>query len=320
MNTQRDDELLRRYREASGELDERPAASTRAAILAAAAREIGARPVDASRAAPRPSTRWPWAAAAAVMLSTLAVLLATRTEQEQPSFTGPTEQQRPSIAPPAAPAREVGREPAAAPPVTQADPVAPIAESKPASPGAESKRSAAADSKVGAGLAPPPAPLRKENRQLAAAEERPVERAKTEGAAEADVADARSRAPTPPPAASPPPSSAPTTAEAAAGTVGGLQAPAAEPQARIAERSRSRSDSAVRPQLKAAKPRVEAAGAANEIEREGVEQRPEDWLQKIIRLRLDGRHDEAEAELKRFRERYPQWPVPPGALGPSGTR
>jgi hypothetical protein len=255
--------------------------------------------------------RWPWAAAAAVMLSTQAVLLATRTEQEQPSFT-----------PPAEPARETARELAAAQPMTPAEAVAPsIAESKPAPPAAESRRSAAADSEVGAGLAPPAAaPLRKENRQLAAAEEPPVERAKTEGAAEADVADARSRAPTPPPAASPPPSSAPATAEAAAGTVGGLQAPAAEPQARIAERSQSRSDSAVRPQVKAAKPRVEAAGAANEIEREGIEQRPEDWLQKIIRLRLDGRHDEAEAELKRFRERYPQWPVPPGALGPSGTR
>jgi hypothetical protein len=314
MNPQRDEELLRRYREASGELDERPAVSARAAILAAAAREIGARPVDAAKVAPRPRMRWPWAAAAAVMLSTLAVLLATRTEQEQPSFT-----------PPAEPARETAREPAAAQPMTPAESAAPsIAESKPAPPAAESRRSAAAESKVSAGSAPSaPAPLRKENRQLAAAEEPPVARAKTEGTAEADVGDARSRAPTPPPAASPPPPpppSASSTAEAAAGTVGSLQAPAAEQQARIAERSQSRSDSAVRPQVKAAKPRAEAADAANEIEREGVEQRPEDWLQKIIRLRLDGRHDEAEAELKRFRDRYPQWQVPPAALGPSGTR
>jgi hypothetical protein len=318
MNPQRDEELLRRYREASGELDERPAAPARAAILAAAAREIGARPVDAAKATPRPRTRWPWAAAAAVMLSTLAVLLATQTEREQPSFTAPTEQERPGVTPPAEPARE----PAATPPMTQAESRAPsIAEGKPATPAAESKRSAAADSKIGVGSEEPatPAPLRKENRQLAAAEEQPAAPAKTEGAAEADVADARNRAPVAPPAAAPPPASAPTTAEAAAGTMGGLQA-GAEQQARIAERSPSRADAGVRPPALAAQQKAEVADAANESEREGIEQRPEDWLKKITRLRLEGRHAEAEAELRRFRERYPQWPVPPAALGPSGTR
>jgi hypothetical protein len=162
--------------------------------------------------------------------------------------------------------------------------------------------------------------LRKENRQLAAAEEPPVARAKTEGAADADTADARRPAPAAPPAAAAPPSPAPASAEAAAGTAGGVQAPGAEPQARMAERSPSRSDSGVRPQAKAAKQRAETADAASEIERDGIEQRPEDWLKRITRLRLDGRHEEAEAELKRFRERYPQWPVPPAALGPSGTR
>jgi hypothetical protein len=51
-----------------------------------------------------------------------------------------------------------------------------------------------------------------------------------------------------------------------------------------------------------------------------VELRAEDWLEKIIKLRKSGRHDEADAELKRFRERYPQVQVPADALAPSGTR
>ena len=81
-------ELTDRYRQASAELDERPSASVRASILAAAAREVGAKPVDAAtpyRARPR----WPLAAAAAVMLSTLAVMLAIRTNEEMPQFSAP---------------------------------------------------------------------------------------------------------------------------------------------------------------------------------------------------------------------------------------
>ena len=45
-----DRDLVRRYREASAGLDERPSASTRAAILAAAAREVQAKPVVAGTA------------------------------------------------------------------------------------------------------------------------------------------------------------------------------------------------------------------------------------------------------------------------------
>ncbi len=85
-------ELTDRYRQASDELGERPSASVRASILAAAAREVGAKPVDAAmpyRARPR----WPLAAAAAVMLSTLAVMLAIRTNEEMPQFSAPSEPQ-----------------------------------------------------------------------------------------------------------------------------------------------------------------------------------------------------------------------------------
>jgi len=63
----------------------------------------------------------------------------------------------------------------------------------------------------------------------------------------------------------------------------------------------------------AEKPRAEGDVAANEL-------RAEDWLEKIIKLRQTGRHEEADAELKRFRERYPHVQVPAAALPPSGTR
>jgi hypothetical protein len=93
-----------------------------------------------------------------------------------------------------------------------------------------------------------------------------------------------------PPAASQPPASAAATAEAAAGTVGGLQAPGAEQPGRIAERSPSRPDQAFKPQAMTAKQRAEAADASNESKLDAVEKRPEDWLKKIIALRVDGRH------------------------------
>jgi hypothetical protein len=47
------------------------------------------------------------------------------------------------------------------------------------------------------------------------------------------------------------------------------------------------------------------------------------WLERIVKLRSEGRHAEADAELKRFRERYPDVQVPPAALpggGAAGTR
>ena len=93
MTMDRDDnsgKMVDRYRQASAELDERPSASVRASILAAAAREVGARPISAD--APRPiRRRWPLAAAAAVMLSTLAVMMAIRTNEEMPQFSAPPE-------------------------------------------------------------------------------------------------------------------------------------------------------------------------------------------------------------------------------------
>jgi hypothetical protein len=47
------------------------------------------------------------------------------------------------------------------------------------------------------------------------------------------------------------------------------------------------------------------------------------WLERIVKLRSEGRHAEADAELKRFRERYPDVQVPAAALpggAAAGTR
>jgi hypothetical protein len=315
MNPQRDDNQLRRYREASRELDERPAAGTRAAILAAAAREVGAGPVDAQsvRTVRSGRLRWPWAAAAAVMLSTLAVMMATRTEQEQPVFTAPP-------APPAEIVRERTTEPhpgteATPPAVAQAAPPAATAASEPAR---DAQRS---------NVAPPPTqPLRKEKRELAAGPEpAAVARPKTEPASETDavVADARvsepaARAPAPPPAPAAPPASAAAataTAESASGAIGGLRSSEREAK----EQREPREERSQRQDTVAGTAKTAQKPAADENEAT-IEQRPEDWLQKIVRLRAAGKHDEADAELKRFRERYPQWPVPPAALAPTATR
>jgi hypothetical protein len=75
-------------------------------------------------------------------------------------------------------------------------------------------------------------------------------------------------------------------------------------------------------------PAPAAAPAAQGVVRSEAQRDAElsapDWLDRIVKLRGEGRHAEADAELKRFRERYPDVRVPPAALPPatpaSGTR
>jgi hypothetical protein len=52
----------------------------------------------------------------------------------------------------------------------------------------------------------------------------------------------------------------------------------------------------------------------------GKAQTPEHWLARIIELRRAARDDEADAELKKLRQRYPQFVIPEGALRRAGTR
>jgi hypothetical protein len=255
MSTDRDDEPARRYREASAALDERPSAATRAAILAAAARQVEARPrpADAAPIARRP--RWPLAAAAAVLLSTLAVMMANRTGQEMPSFTAPAERAQESVA--VAPAPSSAATPASdrAAPL----PAPPIA----AAPASIAKRPATSNVR--------------EERSIAPAA--PKERADAQGSEVASPAAA----------------------------------------ARSAEkRVASSPDRASAPEVAPVPQGASGLDAAREFEGFAPT-----WLERIVKLRSEGRHAEADAELRRFRERYPDVQVPLAALpggAAAGTR
>ena len=295
-------EQVDRYRQASAELDERPSASARASILAAAAREVGARPVDA--AAPRRvRPRWPLAAAAAVMLSTLAVMLAIRTNEEMPQFSSPSEPARSTLdnaTPPAEPA------PAAAPPPSMAEQptnkrAAADQQSPESRPTRTQERSATRAKTESDSVAQAPRetsrPALTEGRVASAASE--LERARQNNVPAASPA-------------SPPPE--PTVQaklrkeQAEAGAVAQTPMDQASADAR-----RDAARSAAPAPLSAAQ-----SGSKQEDESAAV------WLERIIKLRREGRHDEADLELKRFRERYPQVQPPPEALGstqqPAGTR
>jgi hypothetical protein len=46
---------------------------------------------------------------------------------------------------------------------------------------------------------------------------------------------------------------------------------------------------------------------------------PAQWIERIVKLREAGRDDEADRELTRLRERYPDFKVPPAALRKSAA-
>ena len=276
MSTDRDDAPARRYREASAALDERPSAATRAAILAAAARQVEARPqpANALRIVRRP--RWPLAAAAVVLLSTLAVMMANRTEQEMPSFTAPAERAQESVAIAPAPSAAAttasdSAAPLPAPPMAQAP--APIAKRSTASNAREERSSA------------PAASTERTDAQRSEAASPAASARSAERAAEGASAEARQDLP----AALP-------------------SAPAAPPRAAPLARS-------------APVPAVQ--GAARLDAARDFEGSAPMWLERIVELRREGREAEADAELKRFRERYPDIQVPSAALpggAAAGTR
>lgn len=301
MSTDREDSALRRYRQASGSLDERPSAATRAAILAAAARHVDAGPRSLETAGRVRQRRWPLAAAAAVLLSTLAVMVATRTEQEMPTFTAPVERSaEPAASPPAppiAPAPGTGD-------ASQAIPPRPAAQPTPAPAAAPSRNEAAPKSR---GEAPPAASARRDAAPEAAADSASPVRSRPDGATASKEAQ---RAAPPAPAAPPPGPSAPEPqaakrpAQAATGALGASEAAGAA----VPEAARAQEGPAARqapaPTRALPAPRPESA---------------QEWLERIVQLRGAGRHAEADAELKRFRELYPEVQVPSAALPAGGA-
>lgn len=308
------DRSVRGYRAATDALDERPSAATRAAILAAAARQVQAAPRDAREpiAAPRVTSRkrWPYAAAAAVLLSSLAVMMATRTEREMPTFTAPVEHTAESAAPSKPVPSSEPASPAAAPPASQE-----IA-SAPATVTARAEKQAKADSSR-AGAAVPSSEAK-----VALPAEAP--RAKEEVAV---LRDMPAPATAPAPAAAPP---LPATGDAApAALPAQLAKRQAAPASEATERRRNESAdmaSAERSTLQQAPAAPPAAGlgaATGSVRAEAdasTAPPASEWMERIIKLRRAGRHDEADVELKRFRESYPQVTVPAEALPATGTR
>jgi hypothetical protein len=303
------DPSLRGYRAATDALDERPSAATRAAILAAAAREVQSGPRDARGplAAPRVASRrrWPYAAAAAVLLSSLAVMMATRTEREMPTFTAPSERVAENAAPPKPVPSSEPPPPAAS--STALPEVASTPATVPAKPEKQAKASASrANEAIASGEA-----------KIAQPAEAP--RAEEEVAVLRDV-------PAPDAASAPR-----TSAEAAPSAVMPAQlakrqvAPASDAMERRRNESADTA-SAERSTLRQAPAAPPAAGlgAATGSVRAEVDAAAavsaSDWLERIIKLRRAGRHDEADVELKRFRESYPQVTVPAEALPATGTR
>jgi hypothetical protein len=71
------------------------------------------------------------------------------------------------------------------------------------------------------------------------------------------------------------------------------------------EKPEARADSAPKPM---------AAPAARGRMAEQVDESPERWLERIVQLRKEGRHEEAEKQLAEFRRRYPEYKIPEPAL------
>jgi len=327
-----DDRVGRDYRAANAALDERPAPATRAAILAAAAREAKARPrEDAGSSAPRRAMqRWPMAAAAAVLLSTLAALLTVRTEREMPSFTAPAADEQTPPTSPAVRSPPSVSGPAATPPaaVDATMPRAPATVQRPppdtpsgaVQPGAKPNAPALAKRT-------PSAPVTAE---MQTARDQP--RVSQEEARDAIAPAGRSRAKEESGASSTAPAAMPAE-PAASGAIEARPAnrAAAPPAAVAAEKQRQdraeRANAAPLRELGAAAPgapsgsaSAEAAATVESDTSDARSMRADDWLEKIIKLRREGRQVEADEELKLFRERFPQVRIPADALGPTGTR
>lgn len=304
-----DSAAARRYRSAVETVDERPSASVRAAILAAAASEVGSQPRSIQVSALPPRRRWPLAAAATVLLSTLAVMLAVRTEREMPTFTAPAQESTAgTTAPPTVTTQdsEARRNldatlPAASAPAAATEPVNPA-------------RSAAQDAaqKV-APAGPAPAARAGTERDIAG----PAAAAPQSRTAEQTTASpVRDRA------ADAGEAHAKLTKEASAGGAPALSADAAVGMATAVpqEGAAKRKDERER-QLAAAAPPAAAPMNSAVARLEGkVELSAAEWMKKIIELRAQGRDEQADLELKTFRERYPAVVIPTEALARSATR
>ncbi len=271
----RDEDILRAYRAASETLDEQPGASARAAILAAAAREVDAKPEPADRPARRrfSGSRRPLALAAAVLVGAIALTVALQKE-EAPG----------------------GESVALAPPPISGYEDAPLSDSI-----AESAPAAAAKPEPAMPAAPPAPRAARSQSPRAAAPAAAKPSSASQPPAETRLAETADDAVPPRPASAAADASAAGRGDTSTAVAEPARAPAAMARTRIATEERREAQSAARAEL------------------EAIDD-PERWIARIVALREQGRHDDAERELKRLRERFPQTKIPPAALRPFGTR
>jgi hypothetical protein len=124
------------------------------------------------------------------------------------------------------------------------------------------------------------------------------------------VSKPTSMAAAPPPAAAPP--DAPSVAQESRDATK-QQAPGA----RSDERAATEADAGAASGRHAKARPVERTAA---IAGDSVEGDPVRWAERLIALREAGRDDDADRELARLRERYPDFKLPPNALRRAGTR
>lgn len=335
--------LRAQYQRANDALadEEAPSPAVRAAVLAAAARQVQTRPQPVGA---RPRWRLPLAAAASVLVGTLAVVLATRHDDSTTNTVVTSEIAVPqgapqTVAPPVSPT--------AAPPQAQSAAV----------PAEDTARAAVARAPAASPAAPPPvvgsptppavsaraAPPAVSSVPAAPAVESP-NAAASGGAAEAH-SERRIQRNMQAPTTSAPESVAPTgrgTTEAPG------RAPAAAKNSSDTmsiERATDPRAAAGAPSV-AGEPRVAAptapgASAATPSTELQVKARPvqrtapvadgappavpsteeaNGWIARIVELRRAGRDAEADAELKALRERAPTLALPPEALPRAGGR
>ncbi len=280
---ERDPRLERLYREAAREA---PPAHLDAAILAAARREVGARP----RSLASPLRRWhvPVSVAAVVVVSVTLVILVREEERAE----------RPMQAPVPASVTRAEQDPAARTPPSPGDATSDTARMRPAAP------------------APQPQELRDEGKFAAAL-------GKREDSSRAEfgprASSAESAMAMPEPAAKPMPQpfqapaprlaeerAAPASADSiVAGRVESAPAAASEPDRPAPGAPRALSAT---PEVK-----LRAAGQDRPPVWKGLEKEPpEKWLARIEDLRRQGRSAEVEEMLSEFKRRFPEHPLAGG--------
>lgn len=318
-----DDATLRAYGEAAAQAGEAPRADTRAAILAAAARHVQARPQPVGHAAPTLKRyRAPLALAASLLIGTIAWQLAA--QFDEPAIGVDTVQEVPSaVAPVAAPL----------PPAATAEPSSAAARSveapreQPVAPQREELRAPPAPT-GDADMTRKPA---RDERALASTPAAPAAPPAAEAAPNtAQVpsqppaqfpAQKPASAPPPPPAAAAP-LAAPSSANGEAASAALRAAPPRPAALRMSPATSS--PPGVGASAESPHGKSEAAPAEEQVRTQPVERRRynEDsaprplaaWLAQVIELRVAGRDAEADRELQALRKHYPQAQIPPAAL------